>query len=353
MIYARAGSLLAVAFDVDTLQVKGTPVAVLDGVTTSSQMGMADFSMSREGSLLYAAGNSWGDDFHVVSVDREGRSQPLIETPRGFYGLRLSPDGRSLALTIDDANLSLWVYDIARGTMSRLASGFDNHEPVWAPEGDRVAFASNRDAPEWSSLFLLATDGSGEAERLTTSDSGQFPSSWSPDEKILAFDEVHPDTGLDIWLMFMEGDEAPQPFLQTNFNERRAMFSPKGKWLAYESDESGSSEIYIRPFPGPGRRWQVSADGGTMPRWNVDGEELFYRNGGKMMVVPVETEGELKLGNPRLLFELRSVSDKYDVMPDGQSFVMIVDSEAAPPPTQLILVQNWAEELKRLVPKDN
>jgi serine/threonine-protein kinase len=132
------------------------------------------------------------------------------------------------------------------------------------------------------------------------------------------------------------------------------VFSPNGKWLAYESNDSGSDEVYILPFPGPGRRWQVSAGGGTIPRWNANGEELFYRNGDKMMVVPVETEGDLRLGNSRLLFEKPAVyAGEYDVMPDGQSFVMIDDSEAALPPTQLILVQNWAETLKRLVPTDN
>ena len=344
LIYARAGSLLAVPFDVDALQVKGTPVPVLQGVTTSPLLGNAPFGVSRDGSLLYAPGNPWGADRRVISVDREGRSQPLIETARGFYGLRLSPDGSSLALAIDDANISLWVYDIARSTMTRLASGFDNQWPVWAPDGNRVVFWSNRVTSR--GLFLMPADGSGEAEQLTT---GRYnPGSWSPDGKSLAVR----GSG-DIWLLSMEGDRAPQPIVQTNFDEGPPIFSPNGQWLAYASDESGRNEIYIRPFPGPGRRWQVSTDGGTIPRWKADGAELFYRNGDKMMVVTLKTEGELRLGNPKLLFERRSVYGRYDVMPDGQSFVMIDDSEGEPAPTELILVHNWAEELKRLVPTEN
>ena len=327
---------------------EGTPVPVLEGVTTFPTSGGAQFSISRNGSLLYAPGNSWGDDLRVISVDREGRSRPLIETQRRFAHFRLSPDGSSLALAIDGANMSLWVYDISRATLSLLASTFDSAAPVWSPEGNQVVFASNRGATARNNLFLVAMDGSGEPEPLTTSDDGQIPYSWSPDGKTLVFLQQG-----DIWTLSMDGGGASQPFLQTKSLEGGPLFSPNGKWLAYESDESGRNEIHMRPFPGPGRRWQVSTDGGTSPTWSASGDELFYRNGDKMMVVQVETEEELRLGNPRLLFERRSETNSYDVLPDGQGFVMVDDSEAAPPPTQLILIQNWADELKRLVPTDN
>lgn len=170
----------------------------------------------------------------------------------------------------------------------------------------------------------------------------------------LAFDGVSPDTGTDIGILSMEGDRIPQAFLQTPFNEAHPRFSPDGRWLAYESDESGQLEIYIRSFQGSEAKRQVSTAGGDSPRWNPRGRELFYREGDKLMVVAIELTEDLDpvLGKPRMLFERPSIY-RYDVAPDGQRFVVIDESESDVPPKQLHLVQNWAEELKRLVPRDN
>ena len=347
LIYARAGSLLAVPFDLTELQVKGVPAPVLENVTTSPVYGNAQFSVSRDGSLLYAPGGSQRYDRRVLSVDREGRSQPLIETSRVFETVAISPDGRSLALTIEAANAGVWVYDLARSTLSRIAFGFNNSIITWTPDGDRLTFASSREGV--SNIFWQAADGSGQAEQLTTSEYEQFFASWSPDGKFLSFVDIRPESGADIWVLSMEGDRTPEPFLLTGFNEDFPMFSSNGRWVAYQSDESGRNEVYIQPFPGGGGKRQVSTEGGTFPVWNPNGRELFYRNGDRMMVVAVETDGELTLGKPRLLFERRSLLASYDVMPDGQRFVMIEESEELAP-TQLILVQNWFEELKRLVP---
>ena len=345
-MYARDASLLAVPFDLNALEVTGTPVPVLEGVATFPSTGAALFAISSNGSLLYAPGGPLGSDRRVLLVDREGGSQPLIETPRMYGELTLSPDGSSLAMNIDGANMNLWVYDISRGTLTRLTSRFDNSSPVWAPEGDRLAHASGRDLPHH--LYLIGLGGSGESEWLTTSDYRQSPSSWSSDGRFLAYQQNR-----DIWVLSLEGERESEPFLQTEFRERRPVFSPNSRWLAYESDESERNEVYVRAFPGPGRRWQVSTGGGTNPRWNANGDELFYRDADKMMVVEVSSDGDLRLGNSRLLFERESAGGGYDVMPDGQSFVMVDKSEAAPMPTQMILVQNWAEELRRLVPTGN
>ena len=351
LVYARAGALLAVPFDLAELRVEGVPVPAVPGVVTERTYGPAEFAISRTGSLLYAPGDSRGGERQVLWVDRQGRSQTLIETPRPFDRPRLSHDGRLLALGINGANTNLWVYEFARGSLTRLASGFDNWVPVWSPDGRRVAFTSTRDGP--SNLFSQAADGSGSAERLTTSAYSQYPSSWSPDGKRLAFYELRPGAD-DIWVLSMEGDRTPQPFLQTMSNERIAVFSPNGQWIAYESDESGQYEIYVRPFPGSGAKQQVSIAGGTEPRWNPDGKELFYRDGDQMMVVDVERDEELALGKPRLLFSFRSPSGAgYDVAPDGQRFVMLSDAESRTQPNALIVVLNWFDELERLVPTEN
>ncbi len=354
LVYARAGSLLAVPFDLNELRVKGTPAPILHGVTMRPDFGNAEFSVSRDGSLIYAPGDSRGDNHRVLWVDREGQAQPLIETPRGFYLPRLSPDGRLLALNISGANGSVWVYDLHRSSLARLTFSFDNDYAIWTPDSRRVTFGSTREGP-WN-LFWQTADGSAKAERIVPSEHRQQPGSWSPNGKVLAFEEFRPETGRDIWILAREGNRKPEPFLKTEFNEGDPMFSPDGRWIAYVSDESGQYEVYVRPFPSSERKFQVSTEGGTPPVWNPGGRELFYRNGDKMMVVDIETKGDLTLGKPRLLFERRSPGWwglYFDVAPDGQRFVMIDDSEAKPAPTQLNLVLNWSEELKRLAPNDN
>ena len=352
IVYARAGSLLAVAFDPDSLKVQSVPVTVLDGVATSPITGQAEFSLSRNGTLVYAPGDSWGVDYRVVWVDRDGGVEPLIETRRAFRSARLSPDGRSVALGLEGANISVWVYDLSRGILTQLAAGYNHRAPVWTPSGDRVTFMSARAGK--AEIYWRPADGSAEAEPLSRGEHGRVPLSWTPDGKTLVFEESHPDTGRDIWMLSLEGEATETPLLQTESNESGAAISPNGRWMAYASDESGQQEIYIRAFPAQGGKWQVSTEGGTLPRWNSNGRELFFRQGNKLMTVDVRTESELTLGRPRELFERFSpFGGEYDVDKDGQRFVMADASVSREAPTQLILVQNWAEELKRLVPTEN
>ncbi len=339
IVYARAGSLFAVPFDLDGLHVTGPPVRVLDGVTTSPFSGNADFCLTRDGSLIYAPGGPWSRQKRVVVVNREGRSEPLIETAGGFVDLRISPDGRQLALEIEGANESLWVYDIARTTLTRLAFGFDNQYPIWTADGGRVTFTSNR-AGKYN-LFWRAADGSEPAERLTESEYSQQAGSWSPDGSTIVFQEERPKTGWDLWIH----SGSPVPFLQTRFDERLPIFSPDGRFIAYESNESGQFEIYVRPFPASDTKWQVSTGGGRFPLWSADGRELFYRRGSQMLAVGTEIGETLALGKPEFLFD---VPGKYDVMPDGKHFVIIVDGDTETPPRQLNLVLNWSQELERL-----
>ena len=191
------------------------------------------------------------------------------------------------------------------------------------------------------------------AERLATSNFNQIPTSWSPDGAMLAFHEQSHDRGRNIWLFPFQGGGEPEPFLNGRANEAMARFSPDGRWVAYQSDESGQLEVYVCRVPDGSGKKPVSTDGGYEPAWNPNGKELFYRSGDSMMAVAVETDGDLILGRPTVLFEGRFVYHalgSYDVAPDGQRFVFIDDSEAEPPPTHLVLVQNFDEELKRLVP---
>ena len=208
-----------------------------------------------------------------------------------------------------------------------------------------MAFSSDR-AGGPTNLFWKPADGSGPVEQLTESERYQrYPSSWSPDGQVLAFSEFHPSTDWDIWVLPLQGERKPRPFLQTQFREGEAVFSPDGHWLAYISDESGRNEVYVRPYPGPGGKRQISTEGGDEPVWAKNGRELFYRNGDKMMAVDIVTEPQFSAAKPRLLFEGRYGS--YGIAPDGQRFLMESERKEA---TQINVVLNWFEELKRLVP---
>ena len=252
--------------------------------------------------------------------------------------------------------MDVWIYDLNRGTMTRLttASAADD-TPVWTPDGRHITFASNRDGP--MNLYWKPADGSGPTERLTESDDEHWPQSWSPDGRVLAFANGSDNIHYDVWILPIEGERKPVPFLETPFRDQAAHFSPDGRWIAYLSDESGRLEVYVRPYPGPGPRHQISTNGGLDPLWAHDGEEIFYRtNDDETMVVPVRLTPEFKAGNPKMLFEGRFMSGyqqvlRYDITPDGQRFVM-VESEGESQPTEIIVVLNWFQELNRLVPTE-
>ncbi len=353
LVYARAGGLLAVPFDLKRLQVTGPPVSVLEGVSMSPTTGAAAFSSSADGSLAYVPGALVGSET-LLWVDRSGVAQPLPAPPRGYMAPRVSPDGQRLAVAIEASNSGLWLYDPARSTLTRLIEGgVIIPWPIWTPDGKRVTFLSALSGPV--DLHWAPADGSGIPERLTTDENYKVPGSWSPDGQVLAFSELSPTNGWDVWVLKLEGDRKPRPFLQTPSNESIPMFSPDGRWLAYESDESGREEIYVRPFPGPGSKWQISADGGTEPVWARSGRELFYRNGDKMMAADIATQPSFSARKPKVLFEghyesYGPFSSYYDVSPDGQRFLMVKENQQGTSASQINVVLNWFEELKRRVP---
>ena len=307
-------------------------------MTSSHTTGSAEFSVARDGSLIYAPGRSWGEENLVVWLDRAGRSEVLIDTPRPFSEPRLSPDGQFVTFWISDANTGIWVYDIARTSLSRLAFGFDHITPLWTPDGTRITFSSTRDGPY--DIYWQPADGSGPAERLVAGPGFAQSGSWYPDGTTLIFTESSSEHGNDLGLLRPEGERTPEIFLQSPANEARPVFSPDGRWVAYQSDESGQFEVYLTSFPESSRKLQVSAGGGTRAMWNGNGRELFYRNGDALMAVAVAATDGIRLGKPTRLFERRFVSG-FDVTPDGQRFVMVIPNEsAAPPPTQLTLIAN-------------
>jgi serine/threonine-protein kinase len=353
IVYARIGILFAVAFDLEKLEVTGQPVPVLRGVMTYPRFGGVAFALSETGSLVYAPGPSKLSDSRVVWVDRDGRTEQLIENLGPLQTLDLSPDGRVLAIQNLGGIDHIWLYDIERGTLRRWSSEWDHFTPVWVPSGREIAFASARGGA-WG-LYKQALDTGAKEELLTTSEYMQVATSWSPDGAVLLFDKYGVETGADVWMLSLSSDLTPEPLINGRANENWAAFSPNGKWIAYQSDETGRFEVYLRPFPTGGEIRQVSSGGGDHPTWNPNGEELFYASGDKMTAVTVNIEGDLVVGRPSVLFERRRNPElpNFAVTPDGQRFIFIDDSVAEPAPTHLVLVQNFGEELKRLAPPRN
>ena len=347
---AEKGALLAVPFDLGRLEVTGPPVRVVQGVWGG---GLGVFALSENGTLAYVPG-SGTKERTFVWVNRQGEIQPAADVPNLYEDFRISPDGQRIATGIfREGDWDIWVYDITRGTLTRLTlAASDEGLPVWTPDGRRVTFASNRDGQ--FNLYSKPADGSGPAERLTESEDVQIPQSWSPDGRVLAFITFR---GEDIWMLPLEGERKPEPFLDTPFSEEGAEFSPDGRWIAYVSDETGRPEVYVTPYPGPGGKFLISKDGGVEPLWAPDGTEIFYRTRSdhKVMVVPVRLVPEFNAGEPKILFEDRfevggvTYFRNYDIASDGQRFLMLqLEGESAP--TELVVVLNWFEELKRLVP---
>jgi eukaryotic-like serine/threonine-protein kinase len=354
LIYSQAGALMAAPFDSQRLEVTGPATPVVQGLTEYSANGQttpsADFSVSANGTLVYAPGVARNTPLRMVWVSRNGAAQPLSAPARVYVQPRISPDGRKIAVGVSEKDSQIWIYDVAQGAFNRLTfQGTNNLVPLWTPDGKRVAYISNQAGQR--NIFWQFADGSGGLERLTTSPNLDIPNSFSPDGKLLAFSETTPSAGYDILLLGL-ADRKPRPFLQTPHNEAVPLLSPDGRWMAYVSDESGRNEIYVVSFPGPGGKWQISTGGGREPAWNRNGRELFYRNGDKMMAVEINTQSGFSAGTPRVLFQgpyqtLTASTPNYDVSADGQRFLMLEPTEQ---PAQINVVLNWFEELKQKVP---
>jgi eukaryotic-like serine/threonine-protein kinase len=351
LLYARSGTVMVVPFDARRLAVTGSPARVLDNVMESFD-GASQLTVSRSGTLIYVPGNTQTATRRLVSLDPSGAATPFAAPARAWASPRVSPDGRRLALTVTDTTEDIWIYDIADGSLRQLTFEGDNSAPIWMSDGERVTFNSNRSgAPN---LFLVRADGRGAPERLTSSDGIQIPGSWSPDGTVLAFVEHHPTTGRDIWMLRHPGGRQPEPFVRTAFDESAPRFSPDGLSVAYVSNASGRSEVYVTLFGDPLQQRQVSRDGGFEPVWAGDGRELFYRARDRLMAASVQSGRQLRVGAPRVVFEAsfeKGTLDRanYDVTAGPQRFVAIRAAEQGSTEGQLHVLLNWLDTVRSLI----
>lgn len=361
-IYGRNGALFATPFDAAALSLSGTPSLVLEGVSTSPTYGTAAYSVSRDGSLAYVPGSGLLGNGILAWVDRNGEISALTSERRDYLNVRISPNGRYLALEQGGANDAIWTYDLERDVMTRLTFVGDITGAVWSPQGDGLVYtvpqplevdADDRDTPGApNSVYWVPADGSGNQRLLARSEFTRTPTSWSGDGRHLLLQEGHPDS-TDLWLLTFEEDGevgAVEPYLASRFNERSGVFSPDGRWVAYSSDESGRDEIQVRSFPDGARKVQLSRDGGVQPRWRADGRELFFRNGDQMLAVPIDAGDGIRAGAPTVLFDRLMQTATYDVSADGQRFLMVQADEVASP-SRIEIVLDWQSELSRRIPR--
>ena len=309
LVYAVGANLLAVPFDVARLETTGTPVPVLDGVMRAPGQGnttdAAHFAMAANGTFVYVPDTATpATERALVWVDRSGREQPISAPNRTYAHVRLSPDGSRLLLDVRDQDQDMWIWDFARETLTRLTFGsHQERNPAWSPDSGRIVYSSSRTSLQ--NLFWQPADGTGSAERLMESHLVQDAMTVTPDGSRLLVRQQGEGTGADIYALSLEGQRLLTPLVQTQFSEENAVVSQDGRWMAYQSDESGQDEIYVRPYPDTDSgRWQVSSGGGTRPLWAQGGRELFYYvEPGKVMSVRVAQGVLFSGGTPTVVID--------------------------------------------------
>ncbi len=357
LVFSRTtGTLMAQRFDADRLQLTGEPSAVANDAEYLSTVGRSLFSISQSGTLVYqtAAGAT---SSQLQWFDRNGKRIGTVGAPASYANPRVSPDGKKVAMDIDDPQsfgTDIWIVNLGNGVASRLTfePGLDE-TPIWSPDGNRILWLSQQGGG--NGLYLKRAAGSGNEKAFFESlPDLVLPNDWSSDGRFMLYTTSRPDWILQMRTVPMTGERKRLPFVHSQSSEKEGQFSPDGHWVAYSSNESGRWQVYVAPFPGPGGKYQVSTNGGQQPRWRRDGKELFFLSPDKkLMAVPVKAGTAFEFGQPTVLFQTRAREPlsaeevfTYDVSTDGQRFLINVNLEQTPPPP-VNIVLNWREDLPR------
>jgi serine/threonine-protein kinase len=345
LLFARSTTVMAVRFDPDRLTTIGARAPVIAGVAVTLPNGLAQFSVSNNGTLAYLTQTELASPRQLVWLDRSGKPTPFGDAHRRFEDPQISPDGRLVALTIRDENdADIWTYDLARGTFSRITSSpTTQFHPIWSPDSRRLFFVFEE--PVFH-VYSHSVDGSStEPTRVLDGPYDMIPAAVSPDGEWLVYQRNEPKTRDGIWVLALKSGSTPRVLIDTPAHEGDAALSPDGRWLAYISDETGRSEVYVQAFPSGGNRMRVSLNGGSNPKWSRDSRQLYFREVQKMMVASRDAS---TIGRPSMLFDAPLIG--YDLAADGRFVGVLRDSSVPQAPVNVVL--NWHEELKRLVPSD-
>jgi Tol biopolymer transport system component len=309
--------------------------------------GDSDFSVSDNGVLAFKTGANLS---RLVWFNRNGQEVGSVGTPRNYIWFQLSPDDQRLATEIIDSvtgMINMWILEIERGTAKRVTLEVAQEiHPLWSSDGRQLVFSIDKAGPPH--LFRKTLDAASDPEELMPVDGAvQFAFGWSADGQQLLFGERGGATTDDLWVLPLTGERKPHPFLRTPFDEDQASVSPNGRWVAYQSNESGRHEVYVSPFENSALRWQVSDSGGRAPRWRGDGQELFYvAVDGNLMAVPIKSGDSFAAGSPEKLFKVTTERpDRYDVTSDGKKFLINMKADA--PGVSVNVATNWTANVKR------
>jgi Tol biopolymer transport system component len=361
VVYMHEGTLFALPFDLRRLEVTGPATPLLEGVSANPGDGSARLSFSQGGNFIYVAGHAGFQPVSIYWMDRQGKFTPLRETPGDYYAPAFSPDGERLAMEIKEGNkVDVWVYDLEHDTLARLTFSGGNASPIWTPDGRRITYSSFENNAV-GDLYWTRADGTGGTLRLTETRNRKFPSSWHPDGKLLAFDQVAPGARARTFTITIGGNEQSgwepgevKPLSSGPFMEENSSFSPDGHWQAYESNETGDIEVYVRPFPGPGGKWQISMGGGLFPKWSHSSKELFYQTPDNRIMVTTYTAAgasfrpdKPQLWSPGQLTERLGYLN-YDLHPDGKRLAVLkATAGETPVANQVTFIFNFFDELRR------
>ena len=340
-----SGHLMAAPFDAAHLRMRGSPVPLADSVQVGVNSRTAKAGVSRDGAIAFASGSVGLGT--LVSIARNGTIKDLGSPPKFYQTPRLSPDGRRIAAQVIDAGNEIWTYDLPGKTLTRLTFDRTALRPIWTPDGRHIVYERHGDGSD--DLAEIPADGSSQAEPLVVGPGDQVPGGFTPDGRILVIREQGFGGKRHLSWVAMDSTQTTHPLFESGFESYAPTLSPDGKWIAYVSDESGRPEIYVRPFPGPGGKWQVSKDGGNEPQWSHTGREIFFRSGQMMMAAEVRTAPTFAPGAIRSLFQTKSFAGinyaTYDVTRDGNNFIMT--QPLAQNDQTVVVLLNWFENLGR------